>query len=220
MKTAIILGATGLTGGILLEKLLKDDTYSKIKVFSRKAIDIENPKLEQHILDLFELEKSKNQFFADEVFCCIGSTKKKTPENDIYRKVDYGIPVSAAKMAKENGISTFSVISSLGADPKSRFFYNKTKGEMERDLLQQNIENTYIFQPSLIGGKRQEKRSFEYLFKKMMLVVDKFLVGKLKKYKSIPPETIAEAMIFVANFGYSKNRIESDEIKEIVKDRK
>ncbi|HET8752872.1 MAG TPA: NAD(P)H-binding protein [Salinimicrobium sp.] len=220
MKTAILLGATGLTGGILLKKLLEDKNYSKIKVFSRRKLEMENPKLEQHILDLFQLEKLKNEFFGDEIFCCIGSTKKKTPENDIYRKVDYGIPVAAAKMAKENGISTFLVISSLGSDPESRFFYNKTKGEMERDVLQQKIPNTYIFRPSLIGGERQEKRIFEYLWKKVMLVGDKLLVGPLKKYESIHPEIIAEAMMIVANSGCEKAIIASDEIKKIVKNRK
>lgn len=215
MKTAIILGATGLTGSILLQKLLEDERYEKIKLFSRKSTGIENPKIEEHLLDLFEIEKVADQFTADEVFCCIGSTQKKTPDEDIYKKVDYGIPINAAKLAKKNNIFTFIVISALGADPESKFFYNRTKGEMERDLLNLKISQTHILQPSLISGKRKESRPFEFLSKKIMKLGDHLLLGPLKKYRSIHPETIAEAMIFLANNSYPEVRIPSDEIKEI-----
>jgi len=88
-KTAIILGATGLTGGLVLDKLLSDERYSTIKVFSRKSIKNNNPKIVEYIGDLFELEKFKKDFTADEVFCCIGTTAKKTPDKSIYRKIDH-----------------------------------------------------------------------------------------------------------------------------------
>lgn len=215
MKTAIILGATGLTGSELLYKLLNNDKYEKIKLFSRSPIGFKNEKIEEHLIDLFELENYSEDFKADEVYCCIGTTQAKTPDNDTYHKIDYGIPVAAAKLAKKNGISRFLVISALGADVESRFFYNKTKGEMERDVLAQGLKETYIFQPSLIGGKREEKRPFEAAWKKVMSVVNHVLIGPLKKYRSIPAEKIADAMIFVANNKYSSTRIESDEIKKI-----
>lgn len=218
MKTAIILGATGLTGSILLKKLLKDERYSKVKVFSRRTSGVKHPKIEEYIEDLFEPEKFADDFIGDEVFCCIGSTKKKTPEEEIYRKVDYGIPVTAAKLAKENGISTFLVISALGADPESKFFYNRTKGEMENAVLQEKLPETYIFQPSLIGGKREEKRTFEYLWKKIMTIGDHLLMGPLKKFQSIHPETIATAMVHVASSKYPEKIISSEEIKKIAKE--
>ncbi len=215
MKTAIILGATGLTGSTLLQKLLEDPRYDKIKLFSRSAIGVKNDKIEEHLIDLFELEKYEAEFTGDEVHCCIGTTQAKTPDEETYHKIDYGIPVSAAKLAKKNGITRFLVISSLGADPKSNFFYNQTKGEMERDVLAEEIPETYIFQPSLIGGKREEKRPFEAIWKKVMSVGDHLLVGPLKKYRSIHPNKIADAMIYVANHKYSATRIESREIIEI-----
>lgn len=215
MKTAILLGATGLTGGILLQKLLNDPQYEKIILFSRSSVKIKNSKIEEHLVDLFQLEKYKEHFKADQVFCCIGTTKSKTPNEETYRKIDYGIPVSAAKLCKENGISTFAVISALGANPDSGMFYNKIKGEMQRDVLAQKIKNTYIFQPSLIAGDRREKRFFENFAKQVMKILNYALVGPLKKYRSIHPETIARAMIIVANKGYEKNVIESDEIKKI-----
>ena len=215
MKTAIILGATGLTGGALLALLLKDDSYSVIKLFSRSSIGISDPKIEEHLIDLFELEKYKKQFTGDEVFCCIGTTKAKTPDEDIYHKIDYGIPVTAAKLARSNGINKFLVISALGADANSSIFYNRTKGEMERDVLKENISETYIFEPSLIAGERKEKRFFETLAKNLMKIGNYLLVGSLKKYRSVHPETIAKAMQIVAAEGYKNCRIESDEIKAI-----
>lgn len=215
MKTAIVLGATGLTGSFVLEKLFNDERYSVVKVFTRRSLEISHVKLEEHVLDLFELEKVADAFQADEVYCCIGTTKAKTPDLEVYRKVDYGIPLTAAQLSKQNGISTFLVVSAMGADAESRIFYNRTKGEMERDVFQEGLSKTYFFQPSLISGERKEKRTFETLGKQLMKVVNYLLVGPLKKYQSIHPETIAEAMIQVANKGYRKNRIESDEIKEI-----
>lgn len=217
MKTAIILGATGLTGGLLLDRLLKDDSYSTVKLFSRSSIGYSHKKIEEHLINLFELEKHQNEFRGDVVFCCIGTTKAKTPDEETYRKIDYGIPVSAARLAKRNGIPKFMVISALGADAGSRIFYNKTKGEMERDVIKENLPEPYIFQPSLIAGERKEKRTFESLGKNLMKVGDHLLVGPLKKYRSIHAETIAKAMTLVAAEGYPKVRIESDELKEIAK---
>ena len=217
MKTAIILGATGLTGGVLLKKLLEDERYSLIKVFSRSPVGFSHPKLEEHLLDLFNLEKAKADFTGDEIYCCVGTTKAKTPDLEIYRKVDYGIPVAAAKLAKENSIDSFLVISALGVEPDSRFFYNRIKGEMERDVLQLGLSETYFFQPSLISGDRKEKRTFEKIFKQVMKVGNYLLVGPLEKYRSIHPEEIARAMIEVANNSFPEVRIESDKIKEIAK---
>ncbi|MBA3986967.1 MAG: nucleoside-diphosphate sugar epimerase, partial [Flavobacteriales bacterium] len=121
-------------------------------------------------------------------------------------------PFAAAKLCKENNISTFIVISALGANPKSKVFYNKTKGEMERDILAQNIENTYILQPSLIAGGRKEKRLGESIAKFFLGILNPILP---KKYRSISPKTIAKAMVYIANKSHSNVRIESDKIKEI-----
>ena len=109
MKTAIILGATGLTGSLLLEKLLKDPSFEKIKLFSRSSFGKKSPKIEEHLIDMLQLENYSEDFKADVVFCCIGTTKAKTPDKEIYKKIDYGIPVTAAKLAKENNIKTFIV---------------------------------------------------------------------------------------------------------------
>ena len=213
-KSAIILGATGLTGSLLLEKLLKDPSFEKIKLFSRTSVGKNSPKIEEHLIDMFQLENYVDAFKADVVFCCIGTTKAKTPNKETYKKIDYGIPVTASKLAKMNGISTFIVISSLGADPNSSVFYNKTKGEMQRDVLSQNIENTYVLQPSLIVGNRKETRFGENMAEFFMKFFG-FLIPK--KYKMIQAETIAEAMRVLSIQTYSNQIISSVEIKEIAK---
>lgn len=211
-KTAIILGATGLTGSILLKNLLKDPVYEKIKLFSRSTADMNSPKIEEHLIDMFQLENHSEAFKADVVFCCIGTTKSKTPDKETYKKIDYGIPVTAAKLAKQNGIETFIVISAMGADANSSIFYNKTKGEMQRDVLSQNIKNTYILQPSLIVGDRDENRFGEKVATFFMKTFG-FLIPK--KYKMIKAETIAEAMLALAKKEFPKQQITSDEIKQI-----
>ncbi|PXX31400.1 nucleoside-diphosphate sugar epimerase [Arenibacter sp. ARW7G5Y1] len=214
-KTAIILGATGLTGGFLLQMLLKDERYIRIKLFTRSSIGFSHPKLEEHIVDLLTLESYKNDFLADEVFCCIGTTKAKTPDTEMYRRIDFGIPVTAAKICRDKGINTFLVISAMGANSKSGVNYNRIKGEMEEAVLKCGIPNTYILQPSLIGGKRDEKRIGEWIAKRFMKVLDYILVGPLEKYRSIDPEVIATAMVWLANNNYEKTRIQSDEIRNI-----
>jgi len=214
-KTAIILGATGLTGSLLLRKLLKNDRYNKIKLFSRSKTTISNPKIEEYIVDLLRLKNYSKDFIADEIFCCIGTTNTRTPDKKLYHQIDYGIPLSAAQLCKENNISTLIIISALGANANSRIFYNRTKGEMERDVLTLEIPKTHILQPSLIGGYRSEKRAGEFFFKQLMNLMNPLLIGTFKKYRMIHPETIVSAMIWLANNSFNTSKIPSDEIKEI-----
>tara|TARA_R110000868_G_scaffold192291_2_gene436682 strand:+ start:1111 stop:1773 length:663 start_codon:yes stop_codon:yes gene_type:complete len=214
-KTAIIIGATGLTGGLLLDRLLKDDRYQTIKLFSRNSCNIDHLKIEEHLVDLFELEKQQHLFIADEVYCCIGTTKSKTPDEELYLKIDFGIPITLVKLCVQKGIHTFIVISALGADKKSKIFYNRTKGRMEDEVLRNKIKNTYILQPSLIGGTRKEKRLGEKAAKVLMSVLNPMLIGRLKKYRSIHPKTIVKAMVWLANNDFKSGRIPSNEIQDI-----
>ena len=126
-KTAIILGASGLTGSILLQKLVIDNRYDSIKLFSRSKIEGLPKKVTQFVGDLLKLEHYKADFTADEVYCSIGTTAIKTPNKAIYKQIDYGIPVAAAKLSKENSIHTFLVVSAIGANKKSKVFIIKQK---------------------------------------------------------------------------------------------
>jgi len=216
-KTAIILGATGLTGSILLQKLMDNERYTTIKLFSRKKVERLPSKVEQFVGDILELENFKKDFIADDVFCCIGTTAKKTPDKSLYKKIDFGIPVTAAKLSKENGIATFLVVSAIGANANSTIFYNKIKGEMEQAVLSTKIEKTHIFQPSIIGGNRQEQRIGEKIGLVVFKMLQPLFLGKLRKYRITEAEDIAQAMINLANSTSTKTIITSDQITKISK---
>lgn len=214
-KIAIVLGATGLTGGLLTRLLINDSFFSKIKLVSRRPTGFEHPKVETIICDILQLGSIKSQFVGDVVFCCIGTTKAKTPDRTLYYSIDYGIPTNAALLAKENGIPTFMVISSVGTSTKSPFFYVRTKGEMERDVIATGIENTYILKPAFINGRPDLDRKGEKGLKKIMAITDFFMIGFLRKYRSVMAADIAKAMIYLTTHPVAKNNIMNREIKTL-----
>lgn len=216
-KEAIVLGGTGATGSKLVRLLLKDERYSKIKLFSRSGCDIHHNKIEEHLIDLFELENYTDVFTGNDVFCCIGTTKAKTPKKKKYKKIDYGIPVAAAKLAKANGITNFIVISAMGADENSLIFYNRIKGEMQHAVLDEGIRHTYLLQPSLIVAERKESRIMEKIGTAIMKFINPLLFGNAKKYRSITDTTIAKAMLWLANNKYLDTIITSDVIQKLGK---
>lgn len=214
---AIILGSSGLTGSLLLNQVLNDERYSEVVLISRKGSGVQHPKVTEHIVNLFNLDQCGDLFKADHIFCCIGTTKKKTPDRSQYRKIDFGIPVNAAKLAKQNGISSFAVISSIGADASSSIFYSKTKGEMENGVLSAGIPNTVIVRPSFITGQRKEQRTLEkigiILFKAFQFI----LVGPFRRYRAIEANDIAFSMIFLTNNPSDQQIFESNELETISK---
>lgn len=214
-KTAILLGATGATGREVLKLLLNDERYDKVKLFNRNKVGIQDSKVEEHVIDLLKLEEHKAQFTGDEVFCCIGTTKAKTPDKETYYKIDYGIPVTAAKLANQNGINSFNVISAIGADKNSSIFYNRTKGEMQDAVLKEGIANTYILQPSLIVAHRNDMRLMEQIGAVAMKLLNPLLLGGAAKYRSIKAATIAKAMLWLANNNYAEAIVTSDIIAKL-----
>ena len=214
-KTAIILGASGLTGQHLLKALIANKNYDSIKLFSRKKTENTSSKVIEIVGDLLALENFKEDFTADELFVCIGTTAKKTPNKTQYKKIDFGIPAAAAKLAKENQIPTFLVVSAMGANAKSSVFYNKTKSEMEQAVLSEKIKHTYILRPSIIGGSRNENRPMEKIGIAIFKLLQPLMVGKLKKYRIIEAENIVKAMIYLANEKPGLQIIESDKIQEM-----
>lgn len=216
-KTAIVLGATGLTGRILVKELLNDLRYECVKVFSRNPLGFSHNNLEEFIVDLLVLEKYKAFFKADEVYCCVGTTKAKTPSHEKYTAIDFGIPAMAAKLCRENRIKTFVVISAIGANTKSRFFYNRVKGLMETAVLNANIPNTYILRPSLILGSRKEQRKAEELATKVTYFCKPLFIGPLRKFKPISAHQIAFAMILLPNMYYKPGIYENHILAKIAR---
>lgn len=217
-KTAIVLGATGLTGSLLLQELLQDDDYACVKIFARRSLQsmgIEHPKIQEFIGDITELQRFKEDFIGDEVFCCIGTTKAKTPDAELYHAIDVGIPTTAAKLAKTNGIGCFAVVSAMGADSNSRITYNRLKGEMEQGVQNANIPHTYILRPSLIFGDRFEKRFTEDVGNLLFKGLRPVMVRALKKYRPIAAQHIASALLVVAKQRPAGGVILSDDIERL-----
>lgn len=194
MKTALILGASGLVGKEVLKQALEDPIYSKIKILVRTPLEIEHPKLQELVIDFRKLEQYENEFAVDHVYCCLGTTIKKAKTKEKFRLVDYEYPLLAARLSKGKA-EKFLVITAQGANPDSPFFYNKVKGELERDLIALNLNNLIIFRPSLLLGDRKEERPMERIAGNLLKVINPLFMGPLKKYAAIKASYVAECMI-------------------------
>jgi len=211
MKTALIIGGTGLTGKKLTRFLLADKRYKQVKLLVRKPMDIIYEKLEQIPYDFDQPDFSK--LVADELFCCLGTTIKNAGSKKAFHQVDYEYVLQTAHAAYKNGCRKFAMISSMGANATSLFFYNKTKGEIEEAVKKIGFEGCFIFRPSLLLGHRNHVRFGESISQAVMLKIA-FLMPK--KYRPIQSKVVAAAMQLVMNADYSGNCIfESDEIDAI-----
>lgn len=193
MKTALIAGATGLVGGELLRLLLANDQYSKIISIGRRRVQLEHPKLTQHIVDFSKLDKMV--FNANTVFCCLGTTIKKAGSKEVFRKVDFEYPKLLAQHSLNIGATSFHLISAMGADTNSRIFYNKVKGKIENEINSSSFKQTHVYRPSLLLGSRTEKRLMEGISKFVMKSLGFLFVGSLKNYKAIDATKVAQCMI-------------------------
>lgn len=198
-KTAILLGATGLIGGHCLQYLLKSTRYSKVVCLVRKKMAVINDRLEQVVVDFDQLEDYADALIGDDVYCCLGTTIKiaKTKEN--FQKVDYHYPLAAAKIALAQGASQYLLVSAMGADKNSLVFYNKVKGEIERDLKALGYPALHIMQPSLLLGDRSDSRLGEKIGETVMTSLSFLMQGPLKKYRAIEAEAVAYTMVHLAN---------------------
>ena len=215
-KSAIILGASGLIGSKLLTNLLYNEEFTSVKIFVRKKLYMNHEKLVQIVTNFNDLELIKAEIKADEVFCCLGSTKSKTPDIETYRKIDVEYPLFFATAALANDAKAYHIVTAMGANAKSGNYYSKLKGEVENGLKMLSYSNLNIYRPSFLTGDRTENRPLENVMIPIMKVIDRLLVGKLKKYRSIDAGIVAKAMINQSN----KNKkgifvLESDQIKEL-----
>lgn len=216
MKTALLVGATGLVGSFVLEQLLQDSSFDSVVVLSRKSLNKNNPKLKEVIVNFDELGKYSNDIKADAVFCCLGTTIKAAGSQEAFKKVDYEYPLRVAEIAKQNGTQTYLLISALGSSKSSIIFYNRVKGEVEEAIGKLNFNAFHILQPSLIIGERKESRMGEGIAQKLSPVYDTLMFGPLTKYKSIKAEQIAKAMIhFSKSDAKGTLRHESDELQKV-----
>ncbi len=215
MKTALVFGSSGLIGGHLLDQLIKNDNYNKIKLFVRSEIVINEPKIEIIKTDFSDLENHKEDVKGDDCFFCIGTTKQNSPDKNEYQKVELDIPKKIAQIARNNSVISFIFISSIYANPKSSGDYVKFKGLVEEELKKLNFSNLGILRPSFLMGDRKENRVGEKIGILTFRLLSPLLLGPLKKMKPINSEKVAKAMIKIANENLGKTIFESDEIVEI-----
>ena len=215
MKTALLFGSSGLVGGHLLNQLIKDTNYSKIKLFVRSDTKINDPKVEIIKTDFNNLQNHKEEIKGDDCFFCIGTTKKNSPNKDEYQRIELDIPKEIAIIAKSNLVHSFISVSALYANPKSSGEYVRFKGQVEEELKELNFPKLAIMRPSFLIGNRTEKRASEKIGIFVFKLLSPLLLGPLKKMKPIHSETVAKAMIAVIQNDIQQTIFESNEISEI-----
>jgi uncharacterized protein YbjT (DUF2867 family) len=216
VKSALLFGASGLVGGHVLNQLISNNNYSKIKLFVRSSINISDPKIEIIQTDFNNLENHREDIKGDDCFFCIGTTKKNSPDKNEYKRVELEVPKQIAQIAKSNLVNSFVFISSGYADPKSSGDYLKFKGEVEEELKRLNFPKLGIMRPSFLLGDRKEKRIGEKIGIFVFKLLSPLFLGPLKKMKPIHSATVAKAMIAITQNGSSKTIFESNEISEII----
>lgn len=197
MKTALILGSSGLTGSFILEKLILDTDFDKIILINRKESGILNPKIQEIITDYKVEINFESIAKIDSIFSCLGTTRKKTPDLSQYRAIEIEIPCMIAKLALKKGLQSIHFISSVGASNKSSNFYLKIKGEAEEKLASLNIPHLHIYRPSLLIGPRKENRLAEKIFMSIMPIFNPLMIGKATKYKTMQIENLSKSMIAI-----------------------
>ena len=205
-----------MVGNHLLNQLISNNNYSKIKLFVRSTIDISDPKIEIIQTDFNNLENHKEDIIGDDCFFCIGTTKKNSPDKNEYRRVELDVPKEIAQIAKSNSVNSFVFVSSGYADPKSSGDYLKFKGEVEEELKKINFPKLGIMRPSFLLGDRKEKRVGEKIGIFVFKLLSPLFLGPLKKMKPIHSATVAKAMIAITQNDSSKTIFESNEISEII----
>lgn len=195
MRTALVAGASGLVGSLLLDELLAEARYSQVISLGRRALPRQEPRLVQRTVDFSRLE-SEPLPLVDDAFCCLGTTIKKAGSREAFRAVDYEAVLAFARAAQRAGARRFLVVTALGADARSRVFYNRVKGEVEEALEGLGLECLVVAQPSLLLGERQESRPGE----RAAIVASRLLAPLLRPLPSRPIEarTVARALVRLA----------------------
>ena len=218
MKTALVFGSSGLVGQQLVQQLIHNNAYQKIKLFVRKTPKIQNPKIEIVNTDFDNIEILYPEIKGDDCFFCIGTTKKNSPDKKEYQKIELDLPKKIANLAKHNNIQSFIFISSGYANSKSSGDYLRYKGLVEEELISLKFDNLGILRPSFLLGNRKEKRIGEKIGIIIFQILSPLMMGPLKRMKPIHVKTVAGAMIKIAQSELNQTIFESDEIVKLNED--
>lgn len=200
-KVVMLVGSSGLVGSHVLAGLLAKEHIHEVRILVRRPTSLVHDKLKNFVTQ-FDGDYPEDDFFnVDALYCCIGTTRKKTPDLNQYWAIDFGIPMEVAKRVKSQGCSEIHLVSSLGAKASSKNFYLKIKGETEEGIESLGFESTFIYRPALLIGKRKEARILENIGQKLSFVFDILSFGG--KYHSMKVSLLAQTMLTVG----SKNGI-------------
>ncbi len=194
MKTAIVIGASGLIGSHVTDLLLADSRYAQVRVLVRRSLKMPHPKLDEHIVDFRKISEQSELLTGDDLFCCLGTTLKQAGSAEARRKIDRDLVIAVARAA-EGRSRRFLVISSVGADARAGNSYTRDKGEMEQAVAALKFDAAIILQPSFFYGDRNENRIGE----RIGIALAKLFNPVLGKYRALPAETVARAMVSFAN---------------------
>ena len=206
---ALVIGATGATGKDLVNKLLEDKDFQEVHAFVRRPLNIKNEKLKAHVVDFEKPEEWKDLVKGDVAFSCLGTTLKDAGSKDAQRKVDFDYQYQFAKNAKENEVEDYILVSSYGANPNSKIFYSRMKGELEKEVKNLHFNKMTIFQPGMLERKDSE-RTGEVLGGKIIKFANK--LGIFESQKPLPTDVLAQAMVNsskIKSYGYSKIKLGS-----------
>lgn len=217
LRIALVLGATGMVGKAVTEELLKREGWDEVRVLVRTALALEHPKLKQIVVDWENLRRYSESFEGvHSVFCCLGTTIKKAGSQENFERVDLHYPLEAASIAKDNGVKQFLVVSSMGANAKSRNFYSRTKGRVEDALIAVGFQGLHLFRPSLLLGHREEFRLGERVGARLMKALEFTMVGKAAKYRAIPGRVVARAMVNIASADTHGLHVYTNEVIHVI----
>ncbi|WP_170971462.1 NAD(P)H-binding protein [Peribacillus simplex] len=197
-KTALILGATGVVGTQLVKEISNSNIYNEIHLLTRREMKFRERKCTGHVVDFDNLSQYAYLFNVTDVFICLGTTIKKAKSKEAFRKVDYDYIIEAAKMAKTSNVEKLLVITAMGANSKSKFFYSRVKGDVEGTLQHLEMNTVHIFRPSLLLGEREEFRAGEKISGVLSTFLKFVFVGPLRPYRAIEANKVAAAMYAAA----------------------
>jgi uncharacterized protein YbjT (DUF2867 family) len=191
---AIVIGASGLVGNLILREILNDSDFTEVRIFVRTPTGIVNPKLREIVSPMKDINTLHSEIKGDVLFNAIGTTIKKAGSQAEQQRIDRDLPISFARIATENGVRMMLNVSSVGASMKGGF-YLRTKAEMEKGTMDFFHERVYNFRPGFLVGNRKEFRLAEKIAFGFMKAIDPILSGSSKKYRSMPVDKLAKAMV-------------------------
>lgn len=199
MSTILVAGATGLVGRACVEAAQRDPRIDRTIVLTRRALDLSHSKVYQWVAPDGQLLSGLRNERVDSVLCCLGTTIATVKgDKQAFIHVDKDLVVGIGQWAKVNNVPAFCVVSAIGADENSRIFYSRVKGEMESALIDIGLPQLHIFQPSMLTGPRQEARMGERVGIALGKVFSPLLFGSMSKYRPMPHDVLAKAMINAA----------------------